>query len=132
MKTKSPRRHWGKNGVLNRVYAIFLLCLFAGFGGPGSAMAADGAGLDLIIHHRPPLYVVGKGDQIGGILGDRAKQVFAEAGVSFSWRVLSAKGSMREIQLNRKAACAVGWFKNKEREQFAKYTLPLRRDPARP
>lgn len=78
-------------------------------------------------HERPPYYVTGHFG-VYGICADPAKLVFNKAGIPFHWQKTPAKRQLDIIKSNRAKECLLGWFKNKEREKFAKYSLCIYQD----
>ena len=47
---------------------------------------------------------------------------------SFRWEKTPAKRQLNILKENRSRACLIGWFKNLEREKFARYSHPIYRD----
>lgn len=83
----------------------------------------------IILHYneRPP-YLVTTEDGVGGLTGDPATLVFEKSNIPFQWRQTPSKRQIYLLQQNKGRDCLVGWFKNKEREAFARYTLPIYQD----
>jgi polar amino acid transport system substrate-binding protein len=84
--------------------------------------------LDVMYHERAPYYVSKDKGAVGGIIGERASQVFSAAGIAYTLRRTPANRQLNEIQQNRHKSCALGWFKKPEREKFAKFSAPLYQD----
>lgn len=78
--------------------------------------------ITLHYHERPPYYVTGPLG-VYGLCSDPAKLVFKKAGIPFRWKKTPAKRQLDIIKRNRSRDCLLGWFKNSEREKFAKYSL---------
>ncbi|MBF0260044.1 MAG: transporter substrate-binding domain-containing protein, partial [Desulfamplus sp.] len=76
---------------------------------------------------RPPYYVTGTFD-VYGLCADPAKEVFRQAKIPFKWEKTPAKRQLEILKTNRSRDCLLGWFKNPEREIFAKYSLPIYQD----
>ena len=85
---------------------------------------------DLITLHyneRPP-YLVTTDNGVRGLTGDPATLIFQESDIPFRWQQTPSKRQIYILQQNKGRDCLVGWFKTKEREEFAKYTLPIYQD----
>jgi len=80
--------------------------------------------LTLHYNERPP-YLVTTDRGVGGLTGDPATIVFEKSNIPFQWKQTPSKRQIYLLQQNRGRDCLVGWFKNIDREKFAKYTLPL-------
>ncbi|MDM8545072.1 transporter substrate-binding domain-containing protein [Candidatus Venteria ishoeyi] len=87
--------------------------------------------LGVYIYDRPPLFNIKDTDNISGIIAEPTAQVFEMAKVPFRWRITSSKAVLKKLEQNTQALCGTGWFKNTEREKFAKYSLPIYQDGAR-
>ncbi len=87
-----------------------------------SVFAAD---IGWLAHHRPPFRVWKDDGTLTGLFVEQAAKVFREAGVSFEWRKSSASRTLSMLEKNRGAICSTGWFKNKKREAFAKFSKPF-------
>ncbi len=83
--------------------------------------------ITLHYNERPP-YLVTTGDGVGGLTGAPTTQVFAASGIAYRWEQTPSKRQIYLLQQNTGRDCLVGWFKNAERESFARYTLPVYRD----
>jgi len=83
--------------------------------------------ITLHYNERPP-YLVTTADGVTGLTGSPATIVFHKANLPFYWKQTPSKRQMYLLQQNQGQDCLVGWFKNSEREKYAKYTLPIYRD----
>jgi len=88
--------------------------------------AADDV-ITLHYHERAPYYVEAEG-KVTGLCADPAALAFETAGIPFRWRKTPAKRQLDVLKENRGRDCILGWFKNLEREAFAKFTLPIYQD----
>lgn len=82
--------------------------------------------VDLIVSYldRPPYYYTE--DAVPkGILIDRVKEILQTAGLTASFREMPAGRVLHNIEHNVEPQCSIGWFKNAERQQFARFTLPI-------
>jgi len=72
-------------------------------------------------HERPPYYSSGPLG-VYGACSDPAKLVFKKADIPFRWEKTPASRQLDILKDNKSRDCLIGWFKNSEREKFAKYT----------
>jgi polar amino acid transport system substrate-binding protein len=96
---------------------------------PGFVPATSTADNLITLHYneRPP-YLVTSDKGVHGLTGDPATIVFERSNIPFRWRQTPSKRQIYILQKNEGRDCIVGWFKNKEREKFARYTLPIYQD----
>lgn len=97
-------------------------------GGGSRPLAGEVSPIVLAYHERPPYYVTGHDETLTGLVGEPALSVFHRSGLRFTLQRMPSKRQLTSITHNRERICAVGWFKNPEREQFARFTLPLYQD----
>lgn len=83
--------------------------------------------ITLHYNERPP-YLVTTDKGVGGLTGDPATLVFEKSNIPFVWKQTPSKRQIYLLQQNSGRDCLPGWFKNAEREEFAKYTLPIYQD----
>jgi uncharacterized protein (TIGR02285 family) len=83
--------------------------------------------ITLHYNERPP-YLVTTDSGVGGLTGDPATMIFERSNIPYKWVQTPSKRQIYLLEQNRGKDCAVGWFKNVEREKFAKYTLPIYQD----
>lgn len=76
---------------------------------------------------RPP-YVVEHNGQVIGLTATIAEQAFIAEGIKFRWQATPFKRQWKLIEDNQGCDCGLGWFKTADREQIARYTLPIYRD----
>lgn len=82
----------------------------------------------LLYNHRPP-YIVSQPDgSATGLTATPAANAFKAAGIPVEWKKMPTNRQIAAIKENVGNDCAIGWFKNPEREQFAKFTNPIYRD----
>lgn len=70
-------------------------------------------------------------DQKGGIEGLTASPVaraFQTANIPFEWKKMPFKRQLITIKANKKKACGIGWFKNPERKEFARFSDAIYQD----
>jgi polar amino acid transport system substrate-binding protein len=78
-------------------------------------------------YERPP-YLVATPTGPKGLTADPIDFAFKKTGIPFQWEQTPPKRQMELVQNNRGRDCIVNWFKNPEREKFAKYSSPLYQD----
>ncbi|WP_332851455.1 substrate-binding periplasmic protein [Duganella sp. S19_KUP01_CR8] len=92
------------------------------------AMAAASPPLELQIVHFPPYMVVLPGGAMDGIAVRPALAAFKKAGIEVTLREVPALRQLQRLKSNQERVCSVGWYKNRERQQFAKYSDALSQD----
>lgn len=85
--------------------------------------------IEVYYNERPP-YLVSSPDgrSVSGLTGTPAALAFQRAGIAHTWVHMPTTRQIATLKQNERAACAVGWFRNGERERFARYTRPIYRD----
>jgi len=76
---------------------------------------------------RPP-YLIMKNGELTGLTGSVAIAAFKSAGIPFQLSNTPATRQLDILKKHQGKDCAVGWFKNPDREKFAKFTKPLYKD----
>lgn len=94
---------------------------------PATPSATDSALITLHFNERPP-YLIATEDGVRGLTGDPTTLIFEKSGIPFQWKQTPSKRQIYLLQQNSGRDCLVGWFKNAEREQFARFTLPVYQD----
>ncbi|HEX5683005.1 MAG TPA: transporter substrate-binding domain-containing protein [Ideonella sp.] len=86
--------------------------------------------LNLYFFERPPYAVQRAGsDEVHGLSATPAAQAFKSAGIAFRWVGMPTMRQLVTLKNNgAPPACAVGWFKNPERELHFKFSKPIYRD----
>lgn len=86
--------------------------------------------LPITVHYnnRPPYLVPHPDGSAEGITGSIAKAAFGAAGLPVRWKETPTNRQLLLIESSHGPDCAVGWFKNAQREQFARFTVPIYRD----
>lgn len=83
--------------------------------------------LEIVYEERIP-YIQKDKDSIKGLVATTAIKALTKAKIDYLLKEKPSKRHLYEIKANMNSICALGWFKNKDREKFAKYTLPLYQD----
>lgn len=92
-----------------------------------SGAAAAAPPIELQIVHRPP-YLVVQPDGMDGISVRPAAAAFKRAGIEVIWKEVPALRQLQRLKSNQERLCSVGWYKTREREQFAKFTSAVSQD----
>lgn len=108
-----------------RLSVFHVLALLVGL--HADALAQPRA-VQLYYNERPPYLTTGPDGVVFGLTATPAAEAFRRAGIAFEWVKLPTKRQLSAIKENNGLECAVGWFKNPEREAFARYTKAIYRD----
>ena len=76
---------------------------------------------------RPPYYWT-QDEQPKGFLLELTQRVFRLAGIDAVYMPVPPNRIIAELRENASPVCSIGWFKNPERESFARFSLPIYRD----
>lgn len=82
----------------------------------------------LYYNDRPPYLIPAADGSATGLTATPAGNAFRAAGIPFTWVKVPTNRQLLNIKSNNGMHCGVGWFKNPEREQFAKFTKAIYRD----
>jgi polar amino acid transport system substrate-binding protein len=107
-----------------------LLLLFIQTGLSQTPRANDA--LKLMYEVRQPMSYRDSEGKLTGLLITPVAQAMTKAGISFVWVETPFKRQLNLLEANAEALCAVGMFKNKERQKIAKFSHVVIRDTARP
>ena len=106
---------------MKHIPALTLLLLFC----TGSMAFAEP--LSVVFPHRPPFNHI-ENAQPAGMLYELTARIFADAGIEAAFSEMPPKRILLEMREPESRLCSFGWFKNPEREAFAKFTLPIFQD----
>ena len=84
--------------------------------------------IQLYYFDREPYALTNTQGQATGLCATPAADAFNQAGIAFEWKKMPFKRQLQTIQYNKKKACGIGWFKNPEREKFARFSMPIYQD----
>ena len=84
--------------------------------------------IQLYYFERIPYAVKSDQSEVTGLCATPAARAFKKAGIPFQWKKMPFKRQLTTIKHNKKKACGIGWFKNPEREAFARYTDVIYQD----
>lgn len=92
-----------------------------------SVCMADCSIITVRYHERVP-YVQTASNGVEGLTGTPVALAFRKAEIPFIWKKTPAKRQIKVLRDNSGCDCLVGWFKNPDREKFAKYTHHIYQD----
>jgi polar amino acid transport system substrate-binding protein len=85
--------------------------------------------VELYYFERPPYVAHRPGTtEVAGLTATPAAQAFKTAGIAHRWVELPTVRQLVTLKDSPRAACAVGWFRNPERELQFKFTRAIYRD----
>lgn len=94
-----------------------------------SALAGAAEPVELYYFERPPYVAHRPGStEVAGLTATPAAQAFKAAGVAHRWVELPTVRQLVTLKDSTRPACAVGWFRNPERELQFKFTRAIYRD----
>jgi uncharacterized protein (TIGR02285 family) len=93
-----------------------------------AAAGGDSPPLTVYYNERPPYAVTAGEQQERGLTATPAVRALNAAGIPFRWVELPSSRQLQQIKDSRLPECALGWFRNAEREQFALFSRPLYQD----
>ncbi len=111
-------------GCLTFRLSQFLLLLLLSV----AASAAAAEPLTVSYFERPPYYYTTENGAAAGILLDRTRQVMRKAGLDIRLVTMAPYRILYVLQHATVPHCSVGWFKNEERELYAKFSKPIYRN----
>jgi uncharacterized protein (TIGR02285 family) len=78
-------------------------------------------------HERAP-YMYGTPEGVKGLTAEPTREAFERSGVRIRWENTPSKRQMVLVQESQGCDCTLGWFRNPEREAFARFAGPVYRD----
>jgi polar amino acid transport system substrate-binding protein len=84
--------------------------------------------IQLYYYDRAPFALTDTQGEVSGLCATPAVKAFKQAGIPFQWKKMPFKRQLVTIKHNKKMACGIGWFRNPERETFARFTDPIYQD----
>jgi polar amino acid transport system substrate-binding protein len=82
----------------------------------------------ILYDERPPYM---SSDGMGGVRGltaDIITYAMKKTDIPYRWELIPSPRQLMMIKTGNDRIAALGWFRNPEREQFAKYSIPVYRD----
>jgi len=105
-----------------RIAAVALACV-------ASTTARAAEPFTLYYNERPPYLVTGpQAGTVTGLTAAPAVKAVEGAGLAPQWTPMPTTRQLVTLREDHVPACAVGWFKNPEREVSFKFTKPIYRD----
>ncbi len=83
--------------------------------------------LKILYNERQP-YMAARGQEVTGLTADAAVYALRKAGVPYQWVEIPSARQLFMLQENKEPLAALGWYRNPERERFAKFSNHLYRD----
>lgn len=109
--------------MLNRCSLPYALTVCA------MAAAAEASAEPMVVSYisKPPYYYTEAG-QAKGFLLERSREMFRHAGIEPQFEERPAKRILSEMEQAQEPTCSIGWFKNPEREKFARFSVAIHQD----
>lgn len=92
------------------------------------ALAAEPTAITVHFHFRPPYMVTQPDGSPAGLTASGVKQAFEAINQPVRWVETPAARQLMLIEANSGRDCGIGWFKNPQREAFARFSAPIYRD----
>ena len=83
--------------------------------------------LTVYYFHRPPYYINQDDGDATGLLVEITRMILDHAGIPYAFVDFPPKRILKNIA-QTEYSCSVGWFKNAERETFARFSDPIYQD----
>jgi len=109
--------------MMKRICRVITLAAFAAI----PAVASAQPPLVMVFREKPPYSYVEQGRQKGFLL-ERTRHIVEKAGLTATFEVLPTKRIFAELEANQRPICTFGWYKNRDRERYAKFTQPIHLD----
>ncbi len=77
---------------------------------------------------RTPYAVSIESGGVEGLTASPVAEAFDKAGIPYQWKKMPFKRQLMTIKANKSLGCGIGWFKNSEREGFARFSNPIYQD----
>ena len=84
--------------------------------------------IKILYHERPPYVVTDSNGVVSGITANVVNKAFQNAKIAHFWQKIPSKRQIMILKKNKGKNCLVGWFKNSNREKFAKFTKSIHQD----
>jgi len=111
---------------MKKCFAILVACIPALILSSPPSLA-DCDTVTVHYHVRVP-YVEATPIGLAGLTGTPAALAFEKAAIAFQWKQTPSKRQLLTIRRNTGCDCSIGWFKNPERQKFAKFTHHIYQD----
>ena len=94
----------------------------------GNEVGTASIPLRLVYQERPPYTAQRPGGGVEGLVASPISQALTRAGVVFRWELTPSQRQLLLVQTGQEPVCAVGWFRNPEREKLGRFSRPVYRD----
>lgn len=92
-------------------------------------VASNLSAFDIELYYEPrPPFVDETSNTLEGIVATPLLNALQKANISYELKNVPSKRHLHDIESNQKSICAIGWFKNSDREKFAKFSKPIYTD----
>ncbi|QSX31145.1 substrate-binding periplasmic protein [Shewanella cyperi] len=94
-----------------------------------TCICCDASPASIVVEYRDkPPYSYTEAGVPKGFLMDRTRAIFELAQVSVHYQEIPVRRILSDIRRNLQPICSPSWYKLAEREQFAKFSLPIHQD----
>lgn len=93
-----------------------------------SSVVQAASSVTLYYYERKPFHYTTDDGHAVGLMVTPTTQIFEKAGVTISWKVMPVSRILATIKANVGDDCSPGWYKTPEREDYARYSLPIYSD----
>ncbi|NQV98448.1 MAG: transporter substrate-binding domain-containing protein [Rhodospirillales bacterium] len=84
--------------------------------------------LKLVYADRLPYYITTSDNRVDGLVAGVVARALDKAGIAYRWESQPPKRQLETIRRDLDRVCSPGWFRNPERETFAKFSDPVYQD----
>lgn len=99
-----------------------------GLVGAAPALGTQELPLRLLYQERPPYTSLRPDATVEGLVATPVQQALARAGIAARWELTPSQRQLLLVQSGQEPVCALGWFRNPEREKLGLFSRPLYRD----
>jgi polar amino acid transport system substrate-binding protein len=114
----------GKTKYLQTALLCLIFCQFA----CGETIAQTRKPLTLYYYERRPFHYTADDGTVTGLTVAPTEAAFAKLGIPILWSKVPVNRILAQIKTNREAACSPGWYKKPDREEYARYSIPIYHD----
>lgn len=110
--------------------ALLSACLLASAHATGAlgAVGTAASPLRLLYQERPPYTTQRAFGVVDGLLVAPVQHALERAGLAARWELTPSQRQLLLVHAGQEPVCAVGWFRNPEREKLGRFSRPLYRD----